>query len=51
MSLSSDVNAEYREFERTNTVVIDAYIKPVMVRYIDRLVEGCSPARSPVASS
>jgi N-methylhydantoinase A len=40
VSLSHDVNAELREFERTNTVVIDAYIKPVMVRYIERLVEG-----------
>ncbi|MBX5442399.1 MAG: hydantoinase/oxoprolinase family protein [Solirubrobacteraceae bacterium] len=39
VSLSSDVNAELREFERTNTVVIDAYIKPVMVRYIRRLAE------------
>jgi N-methylhydantoinase A len=39
VSLSSDVNAEIREFERTNTVVVDAYIKPIMVRYIRRLVE------------
>jgi N-methylhydantoinase A len=39
VSLSSEVNAELREFERTNTVVIDAYIKPIMVRYIRRLVD------------
>jgi N-methylhydantoinase A len=38
VSLSSEVNAEYREYERTNTTVVDAYIKPVMVRYIERLV-------------
>ncbi|MEN3283245.1 MAG: N-methylhydantoinase [Solirubrobacteraceae bacterium] len=38
VSLSSDVNAELREFERTNTAVVDAYIKPTMVRYIRRLV-------------
>lgn len=38
VSLSHDVNAELREFERTNTVVVDAYIKPIMVRYIERLV-------------
>lgn len=37
VSLSSDINAEYREFERTNTVVIDAYLKPIIVRYIRRL--------------
>ncbi len=37
-ALSSAVNSEFREFERTNTVVIDAYIKPAMVRYIEHLV-------------
>ena len=37
VSLSSEINAEYREFERTNTVVIDAYLKPIIVRYIERL--------------
>jgi N-methylhydantoinase A len=39
ISLSSEINAEYREFERTSTVVIDAYVKPIMVRYIKRLIE------------
>jgi N-methylhydantoinase A len=39
VSLSSAVNAEFREFERTNTAVVDAYIKPIMVRYIQRLVD------------
>ncbi|MCY4087833.1 MAG: hydantoinase/oxoprolinase family protein, partial [Actinomycetia bacterium] len=37
VSLSSEVNAEYREFERTSTAVIDAYLKPIIVRYIERL--------------
>ncbi|UGS38314.1 hydantoinase/oxoprolinase family protein [Capillimicrobium parvum] len=44
VSLSSEINAEYREYERTNTVVIDAYIKPTMVRYIRRLVEEAAGA-------
>lgn len=39
VSLSHAVNAEFREFERTNTVVVDAFIKPIMVRYIRRLVD------------
>jgi N-methylhydantoinase A len=39
ISLSSEINAEYREFERTSTVVIDAYVKPIMVRYISRLID------------
>jgi N-methylhydantoinase A len=40
VSLSHAVNAEFREFERTNTAVVDAYIKPIMVRYIRRLVDA-----------
>lgn len=43
-SLSSEINAEYREYERSNTVAIDAYIKPTMVRYIRRLVEEAQGA-------
>jgi N-methylhydantoinase A len=39
VSLSNDINAEYREYERSSTAVIDAYIKPIMVRYIRRLVD------------
>jgi N-methylhydantoinase A len=50
ISLSSEINAEYREFERTSTVVIDAYIKPTMVRYIRRLVDelGAGGLREPL---
>jgi N-methylhydantoinase A len=36
-SLSSDIAREYREYERTNTTVLDAYIKPLMSRYVRRL--------------
>jgi N-methylhydantoinase A len=36
-SLSSKVVGEIREYERTSTVVADAYIKPIMVRYIGGL--------------
>jgi N-methylhydantoinase A len=36
-SLSSDITREYREYERTNTTVLDAYIKPLMSRYVRRL--------------
>lgn len=34
-SLSSQVAGEIREYERTVTTVVDAYIKPIMVRYIE----------------
>ncbi len=34
-SLSSRVAGEIREYERTVTTVVDAYIKPIMVRYLE----------------
>lgn len=37
LSLSSDIAREYREYERTSTAVIDAYIKPIFASYVDRL--------------
>jgi N-methylhydantoinase A len=36
-SLSSNVVREYREYERTNTTVLDAYIKPQMSAYVKQL--------------
>ena len=37
LSLSSRICPEIREFERFSTTVADAYVKPVMARYIGRL--------------
>jgi len=37
VSLSSRVLAEYREYERTSTTVINAYLAPVMGSYLGRL--------------
>lgn len=37
VSLSSDIAPEFREFERTSTTVINAYLAPVTERYLDRL--------------
>jgi N-methylhydantoinase A len=34
VSLSSDVSPKFREYERTNTTVANAYIKPLVDRYI-----------------
>jgi N-methylhydantoinase A len=31
---------EYREYERTSTAVLDAYIKPVLKNYLDRVSSG-----------
>ena len=40
VSVSSDVLPEMREYERTATTVIDAYVKPVVNRYLGRLNDG-----------
>jgi len=37
VSLSTDITSEYREYERTSTTVLDAYIKPIFESYVDRL--------------
>jgi len=37
VSLSHAVNPEPREFERTSTTVLDAYVKPVVAAYLDQL--------------
>ena len=37
VSLSHQVAREFREYERTSTTVIDAYIKKPVVNYLDRL--------------
>ena len=40
LSISSRILPEYREYERTSTVVINAYLQPLMGRYLNRLAEA-----------
>ena len=44
VSISSEIAPEFREFERTSTTVINAYLAPVVERYLDNL-EGQLLAR------
>lgn len=37
LSVSHKILPEYREFERTSTVCINAYLQPLMGRYLERL--------------
>lgn len=37
VSVSHEILAEFREFERTSTTVINAYVSPKMERYLSRL--------------
>ncbi|MDP6550533.1 MAG: hydantoinase/oxoprolinase family protein, partial [Dehalococcoidia bacterium] len=40
VSISYDVAGEIREYERTSTTVVDAYVKPMVRHYVGRLSEG-----------
>jgi N-methylhydantoinase A len=42
LSISNRILPEYREFERTSTVVINAYLQPLMGRYLTRLTANQS---------
>ncbi|NKF22602.1 hydantoinase/oxoprolinase family protein [Solimonas marina] len=40
VSASSEITREYREYERTATTVLDAYIRPIFERYIGELQQA-----------
>ncbi|QPC43272.1 hydantoinase/oxoprolinase family protein [Kaustia mangrovi] len=48
VSLSSNVQPEFREYERFSTTVINAYLQPGVSRYMHRLAEALG-ARAPEA--
>jgi N-methylhydantoinase A len=39
LSISHQILPEFREYERTSTVVINAYLQPVMQRYLENLAQ------------
>lgn len=51
ISLSSDILPEYREYERTATTVVNAYVAPLMARYLRRLAAGVRPRHLSVMQS
>ena len=40
LSVSHQILPEYREYERTSTVTVNAYLQPLMGKYLRRLTEG-----------
>lgn len=42
---SHQITREWREYERSNTTVLSAYVQPVAERYLDRLTEGLAARR------
>jgi N-methylhydantoinase A len=49
VSLSSEVQPEFREYERLSTTVLNAYLQPVVTRYLDGL-EGELRTIAPAAA-
>lgn len=49
VSLSSAVQPEFREYERLSTTVLNAYLQPIVTRYMDSLKEGLA-SRTPHAT-
>ena len=43
ISLSCEVLPEFREYERASTVALDAYVRPVMSRYLSHLEDALPP--------
>jgi N-methylhydantoinase A len=44
ISISAEVSPQMREYERFNTVCANAYVKPIMKSYLDRLVQALQTA-------
>jgi N-methylhydantoinase A len=52
LSISHEILPEFREYERTSTVVINAYLQPVMESYLENLqARASSRTRLPVRGS
>ncbi|WP_244510280.1 hydantoinase/oxoprolinase family protein [Natronobacterium texcoconense] len=47
VSASHEVLAEFREFERTSTTAVDAYVRPAIDSYVGRLVDESEDAGIP----
>jgi N-methylhydantoinase A len=46
LSISHQILPEFREYERTSTVVINAYLQPIMQRYLENLATRVAAADS-----
>ncbi|MGB9803526.1 hydantoinase/oxoprolinase family protein [Desulfofundulus sp.] len=40
VTISSDLSREWREYERFNTAVLNAYVQPIFVKYIEKLEQA-----------
>jgi N-methylhydantoinase A len=47
LSISHQILPEFREYERTSTVVVNAYLQPVMRRYLENLEQRAGDLAAP----
>lgn len=51
LSVSSELLPEFREYERTSTTVVNAYVSPIMSSYLARLRDEAGAARVTIMGS
>src|SRR4030042_1368571 len=51
ISASSEILPEYREFERTSTTVVNAYVSPIIDRYLSKLKTSLSNSKLQIMQS
>src|ERR1700682_5367138 len=51
LSISHKILPEYREYERTSTVTVNAYLQPLMGRHLNRLTNAGSKLQTPAQGS
>ena len=51
ISVSSEIVPEFREYERTSTTVLNAYVAPIMDRYLGRLAREAGAERLSIMGS
>jgi len=51
LSVSSELVPEFREYERTSTTVVNAYVAPVMSQYLGRLSDEAGATRVTIMGS
>lgn len=51
VSVSSEIVPEFREYERTSTTVLNAYVAPIMDRYLGRLAREAGARRVSIMGS
>lgn len=50
VTAATDISRQWREYERSNTAVFNAFVQPVVARYVERLGDALDARRVPAGS-